>query len=156
MGVVGGPAVGRCGVFAAEARACEGAGVDGDGVNRAGNCGECAIFSLVSKFVLEPPPVGDPSTLVALSRTYEHGQCCNYFPAPVYRDVQEQAQSFSGVAAYYDAVPASIGAGGESKREWGQAATEGYFDVAQLKTAAGHGFAANEEHAPVIVLGYRL
>ena len=72
------------------------------------------------------------------------------------RDVQEQAQSFSGVAAYYDAVPASIGAGGESKREWGQAATEGYFDVAQLKTAAGHGFAANEEHAPVIVLGYRL
>jgi len=114
------------------------------------------IFSLVSRFVLEPPPVGDPATLVALARTYEHGQCCNYFPAPVYRDVQEQAQSFSGVAAYFDAVPASIGAGGESKREWGQAATENYFDVAQLEMAAGRGFAANEEHAPVIVLGYRL
>ncbi len=121
-----------------------------------GIAANATIFSLVSKFVLEPPPVGDPSTLVALSRTYEHGQCCKYFPAPAYRDVQEQAQSFSEVAAYYDAVPASIGTGGESKREWGQAATENYFHVAQLKMAAGRGFAANEEHAPVIVLGYRL
>src|ERR1700756_1044240 len=114
------------------------------------------IFSLVSRFVLMPPPVGDPATLVALERRHAHGTCCNYFPEPVYRDVQEQAQSFSAVAAYFDAVPASIGAGGESKREWGQAATENYFDVARLEMAAGRGFAAKEEHAPVIVLGYRL
>ncbi|MBS1821605.1 MAG: ABC transporter permease [Acidobacteria bacterium] len=114
------------------------------------------VFSMVSKFVLAPPPVGDPAAFVSLFRTYDHGQCCNYFPAPVYRDVREQAKSFSDVAAYYDAVPASIGSGGESKREWGQAATENYFEAARLKMAAGRGFAASEESSPVIVLGYRL
>jgi len=114
------------------------------------------IFSLVSRFVLEPPPVGEPSSLVTIYRSYEHGQCCNHLPAPVYRDLQSQSQSFSGIAGYYELVPAAIGAEGESKREWGQAATENYFDVAQLKMAAGRGFAAGEEDAPVVVLGYRL
>src|SRR5215469_8903538 len=33
------------------------------------------IFSIVSKFVLEPPRVGDPRTLLSIYRTYEHGQC---------------------------------------------------------------------------------
>lgn len=121
-----------------------------------GIAANATIFSIISTFVLQPPPVGDSSTLVTLSRTYDHGQCCNYFPAPVYRDLRAQVQSFSGVAAYYDAVPAAIGADGESKREWGQAVTANYFDVAQLQMAAGRGFNQNEEHAPAIVLGYRL
>jgi predicted permease len=114
------------------------------------------IFSIISTFILRPPPVGDPSTLIAISRTYDHGQCCNYFPKLVYEDLRTQAKSFSDMAAYYDAVPASIGANGEAKREWGQAVTANYFDVTQLQMAAGRGFQANEEKAPAIVLGYRL
>jgi predicted permease len=121
-----------------------------------GIAANATIFSIVSTFVLQPPPVGDPSTLITISRTYDHGQCCNYFPKPVYQDVRMQSQSFSDMAAYYDAVPASIGANGESKRQWGQAVTANYFDVAQLQMGAGRGFAQNEEHAPAIVLGYRL
>ena len=114
------------------------------------------IFSLVSKFVLELPPVGGPSTLVTIYRTYDRGRCCNNLPAPVYRDLRTQTQSFSGVSAYYEIVPASISSAGEPERLWGQAVTENYFDVAQLRMAAGRGFAANECHAPVIVIGYRL
>jgi len=114
------------------------------------------IFSIISTFILQPPPVGDPSRLLAIMRTYDRGQCCNYFPKPVYEDLRTQAKSFSDMAAYYDVLPASIGVNGDSKREWGQAVTANYFDVAQLQMAAGRGFEATEEHAPAIVLGYRL
>jgi len=68
------------------------------------------IFSMVSRFVLRPAPVGDPSMLLALHITYDKGQCCENFSMPVYTDVRNQAQSFSGVAAYNELIPASIGA----------------------------------------------
>ncbi len=121
-----------------------------------GIAANATIFSIVSKFILSPAAVGDPATLVTVYRTYDRGQCCNNLPLPVYRDLREQAKSFSGVSAYYELVPASISTSGEPERLWGQGATENYFDVAQLRMAAGRGFAATEYHAPVIVLGYRV
>ncbi len=121
-----------------------------------GIAANATIFSIVSKFILSPAPVGDPATLVTIYRTYDRGQCCNNLPLPVYRDLREQAKSFSGLSAYYELVPASLSTAGEPERFWGQGATENYFDVAQLKMAAGRGFAANEYRAPVIVLGYRV
>jgi len=114
------------------------------------------IFSMVSRFVLKPPPVGDPATLMALHTTHEGDRCCNEFPWPVYTDVRDQAKSFSGVAAYYELLPASIGGSGEPERVWGQSATANYFDVAQVPMALGRGFRADEEKQSVIVLGYRL
>jgi predicted permease len=39
---------------------------------------------------------------------------------------------------------------------WGQAATANFFDVAQLTMALGRGFSADEERAPVVVIGERL
>jgi predicted permease len=121
-----------------------------------GIAANATIFSIVSKFLLKPLSVGDPKTLVSILRTYEHGQCCNNLPAPVFRDIQHMAQSFTGVAAYDELVPASIGGGGKPERIWGQAASANYFDVAQMKMAAGRGFIADEERAPVIVLGYSI
>jgi predicted permease len=121
-----------------------------------GIAANATVFSIISKFILSSAPVGDPATLITLYRTYDRGQCCNNLPFAVYRDLREQAKSFSGVSAYYELVPASISSSGEPERLWGQAATENYFDVAQLRMAAGRGFAADEYHAPVIVLGYRL
>jgi predicted permease len=114
------------------------------------------IFSMVSRFVLQPPPVGDPGTLLALHLTHDRRQCCNNFPYPVYTDVRDRAHSFSGVVAYYELLPASLSSAGEPQRVWGQAATANYFDVTQLRMALGRGFAPAEENEPVIVLGYRL
>jgi hypothetical protein len=113
------------------------------------------IFAMVSRFVLRPAPVGDPSTLMNL-RTTEPGGCCNGFPWPVYTDVRDQAKSFSGLAADFDLLPVSIGGGGEPERVWGQAATANYFDVAQLPMAIGRAFLRSEENAPVIILGHGL
>lgn len=114
------------------------------------------IFSMVGKFVLSAPPVGDPANLMSLHTTHDGARCCNEFPWPVYIDVRDQAKSFSGLAAYYELLPASISGRGEPVRVWGQATTANYFDVARLPMALGRGFTAAEEHSPVIVLGYRL
>lgn len=114
------------------------------------------IFSIVSRFVLHHPPVGEPATLMAIHTTQGSGQCCNNFSWLLYTDLREQAKSFSGLAAYYDLLPASIAGGGEPERVWGQAVTANFFDVARLRMAAGRGFTPEEEHLPVVVLSRRL
>ena len=121
-----------------------------------GIAGNSTIFSVVSRFVLRPAPVGDPGTLMALHTTYQGDRCCNSFPWPVYTDVRDQTQSFSGVAAYYELLPASIGGSGEPERVWGQSATANFFNVSQVRMYLGRGFLASEERLPVIVLSHRL
>jgi predicted permease len=114
------------------------------------------IFSMVSRFVLRPAPVGDPATLMALHTTHDGDRCCNSFSWPLYTDVRDQNHSFSGVAAYFELVPASIGGSGEPERVWGQSATSNFFDVSQIRMYLGRGFLPSEEHVPVIVLSHRL
>ena len=55
-------------------------------------------------------------------------------------DLRDQVQSFSGVTAYYELVPASIAGNGEAQRVWGESTTSNYFDVALLHMAVGRGF----------------
>ena len=106
------------------------------------------IFSMVSRFVLRPAPVGDPSTLLAVQRRGE-----NALSWPLFHDLREQVKSFSGVAAYFPLVPASIGGRGEPERVWGQAVSANFFDVTELRMMRGRGFANSEENQPVVVLG---
>jgi hypothetical protein len=114
------------------------------------------VFSMVSRFVLSTAPVGDPSTLMSLHTTHDGERCCNAFSWPLYRDVREQSKSFSGLAAYYELVPASMGGAGEPERVWGQAATANFFGVAQLGITLGRGFRSGEENLAVVVLSQRL
>jgi predicted permease len=111
------------------------------------------IFSMVSRFVLRPAPVGDPSTLVAMHIMQEGDRCCSGFPLPVYDDVRDQTKSFSGVAAFDDLLPASMGGNGEPERAWGQAVTTNFFEVTQLHMTLGRGFLPGEKNAPLVVLG---
>jgi predicted permease len=113
------------------------------------------IFSMVSRFVLRPAPVGNPATLMALHTT-QRAECCNHFTWPLFTDLRQQAKSFSDIAAYYELIPASIGGNGDPERIWGQASTTNFFDVAQLRMTLGRGFASGEEQLPVIVLGHGL
>ncbi len=114
------------------------------------------IFSLVNRFVLRPAPVGDPSTLLSISTLAKGDRCCNHFPMPVFEDVREQAHSFSGLAAYYELVPASIGGRGQPERVWGQGVTTNFFDVLELPMVLGRGFTSGEDSAPLIVLSETL
>ena len=114
------------------------------------------IFSMVSRFILRPAPVGDPSTLLALRTTHKGDRCCNQFPYPIYQDVRDQARSFSGVAAYDDLIPASINGNGEPERVWGQSVTTNFFDVLELPMVLGRGFVSRDDATPVIILGQTL
>ena len=114
------------------------------------------IFSIISRFVLRSAPVGDPNTLLALHTTHQGDQCCNNFPYPLYTDIRDQTRSFSGVAAYYELLPASIGGYGEPERVWGQSTTSNFFRVTRIRMTLGRGFLSSEEKLPVIVLGHRL
>jgi predicted permease len=111
------------------------------------------IFSMVSRFVLRPAPVGDPTTLLALHTIHDGDRCCNDFSLPLYNDVRDQAKVFSGVAAYYELLAASISGSGEPERVWGQAVTPNFFDVLELPMMLGRGFVHGENKSPAIVLG---
>ncbi len=97
------------------------------------------FFSIVSRFILRPPPVGDPGSLVTIHTTH-HAECCNNFSLPLFEDLRDQAKSFSGLAAYDELVPASMGGAGDPLRVWGQATTSNFFDVTQLPMTLGRGF----------------
>jgi predicted permease len=114
------------------------------------------IFSLVSRFVLRPAPVGDPATLLEIMGTHVGDRCCNPLPWPVYSDLRSDAKSFTDFAAYYFPVPASIRGNGEPERAWGEAVSTNFFDVTQIRMVEGRGFAANEDAQPMIILGERL
>jgi ABC-type antimicrobial peptide transport system permease subunit len=110
------------------------------------------IFSMVSRFVLRPPPMGDPSSLVTIHTMQEGDQCCNPFSWPLYSDLRDQAKSFSGIAAYYELIPASISGSGEPERVWGQGVTTNFFDVTELHMLLGRGFVSGEDRMQEIVL----
>ena len=111
------------------------------------------IFSMVSRFILRPAPVGDPTTLLAVHTLPQGEQCCNAFSYPLYTDLRDQAKSFSGVAAYYELIPASIGGSAEPERVWGQGVTANFFSVAEIPMKLGRGFVSDEDNAPAVVLG---
>jgi predicted permease len=121
-----------------------------------GIAANATIFSIVSRFVLRPAPVGDPTTLLSVFTTHDGDRCCNHFPSPLYHDVRDHAQSFSDLAAYDELLPASIGGSGEPERVWGQSVTPNFFNVLQLRMPLGRGFISDEEKSPVIVLGHSL
>jgi predicted permease len=114
------------------------------------------IFSMVSRFVLRPAPMGDPTHLLAVYTTHDGDQCCNNFPNPVYEDLRDQAHSFFGVAAYFELLPASISGSNEPERVWGQGVTSNFFNVTELPMVLGRGFASSESNSRVVVLSAAL
>jgi predicted permease len=114
------------------------------------------IFSIVRTFLLRPPAVGDPATLMNVFTT-QRGDCCgNNLSWLLYTDLRDQARSFSGITAFYPSMPTSIGGYGEAERVWGALTESNFFDVTQLRMAIGRGFRQNEEQLPVVVLSHRL
>jgi predicted permease len=110
---------------------------------------------MVSRFVFHDAPVGDPATLFSLYTT-EHNACCNNFSWPLFSDIRDNAHSFSGVAGFYELLPASISGNGDPQRLWGQATTTNFFDVTQLAMTLGRGFRSDEQSSPMVVLGHRV
>jgi hypothetical protein len=116
----------------------------------AGIAANVVIFSAVNKLVLQGPPVGNPTTLLDIYPTYEHGLRLSKSSMQIYDDLHDEAKSFSGVAAYDNFLPATLGGQVEPERVWGQSATTNFFEVAQLPMTLGRGFYAGEDRSPVM------
>lgn len=113
-------------------------------------------FSIVSRFVLRPAPVGDPDTLLSLHILQDGDRCCNQFSWPVFTDLHKQATVFTDAAAYFDLVPASMSGNSGAERVWGQGVTPNFFRVAELPMVVGAGFSDSDEDKAVVVLSERL
>ncbi len=122
------------------------------------------IFTMVKALFLNPLPVEDASTLVAIFTTDEKnkGQGFDLMPisGPNYKDLRDQAGVFSGVAGF-TFTPLSISSGtGEPENVPAVLVSGNYFDVLGVKAVAGRTFLPEEDSVPgahpVVVISHRL
>ncbi len=123
--------------------------------------GACSTIFAIANFALfRTLAVNEPSRLMEISgtsRTAPGGGDTLSFP-----DVVElrKANSFSGVAAFFPMLVASVGPVGEQQRNWGALVTANYFDVVRPSFTLGRGFNSSSDdmagEAPVIVLSHSL
>jgi predicted permease len=137
-----------------------------------------AIFSLIDAVMLRSLPVAKPSELVLLKWSARNapkihgymssGDCptdmrfgapnpsgCS-FSEPMFREI-EQANQFSGVAAFANSGPLSLTGAGPATMISGQVVSGNFFRTMDVKAAAGRVFEANDDSpaaAPVAILNY--
>jgi predicted permease len=123
-----------------------------------------SVFTLVNAALFRKVPAPRPEELVWVAGTREPGRSerpvsyRRYFSVPEFRDYRDQLTSLASIAAYQD-IPLALGSGGEPERVTGLIASGGYFEVLQLRPAAGQFFTAADDQpgaTPVVVLSYAL
>ncbi|HZD48664.1 MAG TPA: ABC transporter permease [Silvibacterium sp.] len=112
------------------------------------------VFSVVNTLVIRPLDLPHAEQLAFFERMPMQGPTQSY---PDYRDLRDQASTFSGVAAYrMDA--AGLDTGKEPSKIWFYEASGNYFDVAGVQPYLGRFFHTSDEHghnsAPYVVLSY--
>lgn len=123
-----------------------------------------AIFSLTYQLLLKQLAVHDPSELVILRSPglapgsyHSDGDVGAIFSLPMYKELREQNQVFSGLLARYP-FPVSLAGPGFSERAHGEIVSGNYFQVLGMQPALGRVFSADDETAlganPVAVLSY--
>ena len=117
-----------------------------------------AIFSLVDAVLFRPLPVADPDRLVRLFTVHEHFSGWSY---PGYLDYRDQAQAFSGLAAYGDGTAMHLSRDGHPpERVTGSVVTGNFFEALGVQPEAGRLLAVSDDRAPgsdaVVVLSHEL
>jgi putative ABC transport system permease protein len=124
-----------------------------------------AVFTLFDQVLLRMLPVQQPKELVRFewhggfsgSASSFGGDLNNYFSYPMYKDLRDQNQVFSGMLA---AVRINTGISWHNQAEDKDAelVSENYFDLLGLKPALGRLITAQDDTAknanPVVVLSY--
>jgi predicted permease len=118
------------------------------------------VFSFVKAVFLNPLPVADVATLVAVFGTVEEGDAPGWqvFPVswPNYRDLRRRNRSLVGLAGFGFAQAGLADDAGEPQFEPAQLVSANYFDVLGVQPAAGRFFQPAEEepagaHAVVVI-----
>jgi len=124
-----------------------------------------AIFTVVNAVFFHPIPVKDPARLMELftldQRKIFGAANNNFLPSsfPNVQDIQQRAQSFSGVTVYQSfATPVSMTVNGQPNRYFAQLSSGNYFDVLGVHAQLGRTFLPEEDNTagagPVVVLNH--
>ncbi len=112
-----------------------------------------AIFSVVNAIVFRPLPYASPNQLVGVW-TKDVQRPGSQYPTslPIFRDWEQQSQSFSGFAAYAsNRFHVSGNEGPDEIR--GLFATSNFFDVMGVRPVLGRALQSTDERQYVVVLG---
>src|SRR5260370_3345901 len=107
-----------------------------------------AIFTLIAQLILRRLPVQDPDRLVILTgagRHYGSDMGRNPLSYPMFQDIRDRNQVFSGVMARYRVNP-SVDAGGETEVIGGELVSGNYFPLLGIRPPPGPLFP--ESHHP--------
>jgi predicted permease len=119
-----------------------------------------AIFSLLDQVLLRPLPVRDPQRLVVLDwhgMFYGPSMSDDMLSYPLYQDVRDRNQVFSGVLGYHH-MNFGVGYQGQMERLTGELVSGNYFDALGVPAFLGRTFSPSDDRIPgghpVAVLTY--
>jgi predicted permease len=123
-----------------------------------------AIFSLTDQILLRLLPVENPKELVVLrspgpkqGRVWSDGDGASPFSYPLYKEVRDNNNVFSGVLARF-AISLSVSGEGQTERANGELVSGNYFDVLGVRPVIGRVFNQDDDRIPgaglVIVLSH--
>ncbi len=123
-----------------------------------------AIFSITDQILLRLLPVERPEELVVLrspgprqGSVWSDGDNAAPFSYPMYRDLRDRNNAFSGLLARF-AVSLSVAGAGQTERADGELVSGNYFEVLGVRPALGRVFNQEDDRAPsahpVVVLSH--
>ena len=130
-----------------------------------GNGANSAVFTVFDQVLLRMLPVTRPTELVRFQWTGTFsgsassfgGDTDNYFSYPMYKDLRDKSQAFSGMLAA-DKAQVGVSWRNQAEEKDGEVVTGNYFDVLGLKPALGRLLGPQDDTAknanPVVVLSY--
>ncbi len=113
-----------------------------------------AIFSLTDQILLRLLPVENPKELVVLrspgpksGRVWSDGDSASPFSYPLYKEVRDNNNVFSGVLARF-AVALSVAGEGQTERANGELVSGNYFEVLGVRPVVGRVLNQDDDLAP--------
>ncbi len=108
-----------------------------------------AVFSVLNALILRPLPVPEAERVLYLNRIGNTGgtPSSNSQSYPDYRDLRDNNQTFSALAAYR-IERVGVGLAGEVRQSWFYEASENYFDLLGVQPALGRFFHRSDAHGP--------
>ncbi len=113
-----------------------------------------AIFSLTDQVLFRLLPVERPEQLVILrspgpnpGHTRSDGDDAAPFSYPMYKDIRDHNQVFTGLLARLD-IALSVAGQGQTERASGELVSGNYFEVLGVRPALGRVFTSQDESAP--------
>jgi putative ABC transport system permease protein len=123
-----------------------------------------AIFSLTDQILLRLLPVEKPDELVLLrspgpkqGRVWSDGDSDTSFSYPLYKELRDKNNVFSGLLARF-AVPLSVAGDGQTERANGELVSGNYFEVLGVRPVLGRVFTDDDDRtpgaSPIVVLSH--